>query len=83
MKYALIRLFLFAVIVVLVSVGQFVYLQFPELEIALWLLAPVVAAIVAWAFTSTIDAEVQEKVQQILDESPEECSKDDEQQTPE
>lgn len=83
MKYSLIRLFLFVVALAAVLVGQFVYATFPGLEIAIWLFAPIAAALIAWAFTSTIDAEVQEKVKQILDEATEESSKDDEQQTPE
>lgn len=83
MKYSLIRLFLFVVALAEVLVGQFVYTTFPGLEIAIWLFAPIAAALIAWAFTSTIDAEVQEKVKQILDEATEESSKDDEQQTPE
>ncbi len=83
MKYSLIRLFLFVVALAVILIGQYVYAMFPSLDIALWIFAPIVAAIIAWAFTSTIDAEVQEKVKQILDEAPEECSKDDEQQTPE
>lgn len=83
MKYTLTRLFLFLASILLVLVGQHVYSLFPGIEIALWIFAPIVSALIAWAFTSTIDAEVQEKVKQILDEASEESSKDDEQQTPE
>lgn len=83
MKYSLIRLFLFVVALAVILIGQYVYAMFPSLDIALWIFAPIVAALISWAFTSTIDAEVQEKVKQILDEAPEECSKDDEQKTPE
>lgn len=83
MKYSLIRLFLFVVALAVILIGQYVYAMFPSLDIALWIFAPIVAAIIAWAFTSTIDAEVQEKVKQILDESQEGCSKNDEQKTPE
>lgn len=83
MKYSLIRLFLFVVALAVILIGQYIYAMFPSLDIALWIFAPIVAAIISWAFTSTIDAEVQEKVKQILDEAPEECSKNDEQKTPE
>lgn len=82
MKYSLIRLFLFLIALALVLIGQYIYAIHPGMEIVLWLFAPIASALIAWAFTSTIDAEVQEKVKQILDEA-EECSKDDEQQTPE
>lgn len=83
MKYALIRLLLFVVSVLVILFGNYLYLTYPSIEIALWILAPIAAALVAWAFTSTIEAEVQDRVNEILDEVHEGSTGEKDEQAPE
>lgn len=66
MKYTLIRLLLFIVTVGAISIGSVLYTYSPGMEILIWFLSPIFAALIAWAFRATIDAQVQERVDEIL-----------------
>lgn len=82
MKYALMRLGLFALAITALLIGQFIYFQYPAAEIALWLFAPITAAIIAWAFTWTIESEVKERVNEIIEEESAESDREQDEQTP-
>lgn len=64
---------------ILVSTGTGLYQMYPSVEIALWLLAPIFAAIIAWAFKCVTDNQVQERVNEILENSTRTDGTDDEQ----
>ena len=82
MKHSLKRLLLFIFSVLIIMLGTHLYSMYPGLEIVLWLISPIIAGIISLAFTNTIDAEVQERVNQILEEA-EAAKENDEEQTPE
>lgn len=79
MKYSIMRLLIFVFSVLVIMLGSYLYSVYPGLEIALWLVSPIIAGLVSLAFTNTIDAEVQERVNKILEEAEATKENDDEQ----